>query len=121
MGLPYDQIDAILSLVPEMALPRLTFGTLCEDQETGKRVRVVGHYMNSHRKHKIMTCATSTDVNLLKTVEVEQEGDDGTLSDFVDISMARLKPLFMQSPELSKKISKGSSIFMNVGLVSMLA
>ena len=39
-----ENIDAVMSMLPETALPRILFGKDCLDLDQGHIVRVVGHY-----------------------------------------------------------------------------
>jgi len=39
-----EQIDAVLSFVPEMALPKITIGSTCLDKMNNRQLTVLGHY-----------------------------------------------------------------------------
>ena len=73
---------------------------------------MIGHYQNSHRKHKIIAGAINTDANLIKTIDVSE-----STSEYCDVSMASVKPIFAQDSEQRKLISKKSPIFMNAEIV----
>ena len=42
--LSLEALDAVLSLVPEMAPPKVTIGSHCEDLEDEKKMTLLGHY-----------------------------------------------------------------------------
>ena len=46
-----EQMDAVFSFVPEMALPKITLGSTCSDSESAQRLTVLGHYSEMNDSH----------------------------------------------------------------------
>ena len=96
----------MLSFVPEMALQKINFGSVCIDLSTNKKLAVVGLYQNSLKKDKINTSSRGTDFTLVKAMEL---GSDQ--AGFVTTNMGKLRPILDVDDAKCKKIAQKSVVF----------
>ena len=73
-----------------MALPRITLGTLCRNKDDGRLLRVIGHYQDSHKKHKLMLSASGTDLSLVKAIELPSDNYSIQSSEIIEVELAKL-------------------------------
>ena len=65
-----EALDAVLSLVPEMAPPKVTIGSHCEDLEDEKKMTLLGHYRN---RKSIHFRGVNTEYSNIKAVDMDNE------------------------------------------------
>ena len=78
-------MDATLSLVPEMAPPKVTIGSHCQDMHDGKRMVLLGHYKNRQTLH---FRAVNTDYSNIMAID---HSDDK--ADFLICELGKMRSL----------------------------
>ena len=90
-----EQLDAVLNLYPEMALPKVAIGTCLQDMTSNKKMTAIGHYnKDGDMKSGLHVSACNTDFVSVKGVSLETKNGD-----FEMATLEKVRPLLDRSSE----------------------
>ena len=108
---PADQLRSIFNLLPEMASPKISIGSICADEENRKFV-VLGYFKNSFVRAELHPSGDGTDRISVKGLCIDSER-----TEFLQKKLINLKPKFSEDEEQS---ARNSLALNNATLVGQL-